>query len=123
MLVTLDKRPLDAALQQSQAALARDEAQVRNARAQAVRYTDLQQRGIATKEQVDTITTQAAALEATVNADRAAVENAKVQLDYATITSPIAGRTGLLQIHPGNLVRANDTTPIVTVNTITPVYV
>src|SRR5262249_52901719 len=69
------------------------------------------------------ITTQAAALEATVNADRAAVENAKVQLDYATITAPISGRTGLLQVHPGNLVRAQDTAAIVTINRITPVYV
>jgi membrane fusion protein, multidrug efflux system len=123
LLVTLDKRPLEAALLQAQATLQRDTAQANNARAQAARYQDLQQRGIATKEQVDTITTQAAALEATVNADRAAVESAKVQLDYATIDAPIAGRTGLLQIHPGNLVRANDTVPIVTINRITPVYV
>lgn len=123
VLVRLDKRPLEAAVQQVQATLARDEAQAVNARAQATRYADLQQRGIATKEQVDAIVTQAATLEATLNADRAALDNAKVQLDYATIASPIDGRTGLLQIHPGNLVRANDTAPIVTVNKITPVYV
>lgn len=123
VLLTLDRRPLEAALQQAQAALNRDLAQAANARAQATRYQDLLKRGIATREQVDTISTQAAALEATVGADRAAVENAKVQLDYATITAPIDGRTGLLQVHPGNLVRANDTTPIVTINKITPVYV
>jgi multidrug efflux system membrane fusion protein len=123
LIVSLDRRPLEAALQQAQAALARDQAQANNAQAQAVRYRDLQQRGIATKEQVDQITTQAAALDATVNADRAAVENAKVQLDYASIEAPISGRTGLLQVHPGNLIRANDTTPIVTINRITPVYV
>lgn len=123
LIVSLDRRPLEAALQQAQAALARDQAQANNAQAQAVRYRDLQQRGIATKEQVDQITTQAAALDATVNADRAAVESAKVQLDYASIEAPISGRTGLLQVHPGNLIRANDTTPIVTINRITPVYV
>jgi multidrug efflux system membrane fusion protein len=123
VLVTLDKRPLEAALAQSEATLTRDLAQAANARAQATRYQDLLQRGIATREQVDTMTTQAAALEATVGADRAAVDNAKVQLAYATITAPIAGRTGLLQVHPGNLVRANDTTPIVTINKIQPVYV
>jgi membrane fusion protein, multidrug efflux system len=122
-LVELDRRPLEAALQQAQATLDRDLAQATNARAQATRYRDLQQRGIATKEQVDQITTQAAALDATVAADRAAVDNAKVQLDYATIDAPISGRTGLLQVHPGNLVRANDTAPIVTINRITPVYV
>jgi multidrug efflux system membrane fusion protein len=122
-LVSLDKRPLEAALQQAQGALERDIAQANNAKAQSARYRDLQQRGIATKEQVDQMTTQAAALEATVASDRAVVENAKVQLEYATIDAPISGRTGLLQVHPGNLVRANDTTPIVTINRITPVYV
>jgi membrane fusion protein, multidrug efflux system len=123
LLVSLDRRPLEAALRQAQATLARDEAQAKNARAQATRYLDLQQRGIATKEQVDQMTAQAAALDATVNADRAAVDNAKVQLDYASIEAPISGRTGLLQVHPGNLVRANDTAAIVTINRITPVYV
>ena len=123
VLVTLDKRPFEAALQQAQATLEKDTAQAANARAQATRYQDLLQRGIATREQVDTMRTQAAALEATVAADRANVENATVQLTYATIKSPMSGRTGLLQVHPGNLVRAQDTTPIVTINKITPVYV
>jgi multidrug efflux system membrane fusion protein len=80
-------------------------------------------RGIATREQIDQINANAAALEATVGADRAVVDNAKLQLNYATITAPIAGRTGLLQVHPGNLVRANDTAAIVTINKITPVYI
>jgi multidrug efflux system membrane fusion protein len=123
VIVTIDKRPLEAALQQSQAALDRDVAQAANARAQAARYQDLLQRGIATKEQVDQILANAAALEATVALDRANVENAKVQLQYATIRAPLTGKTGLLQVHPGNLVRATDTTPIVTINKITPVYV
>jgi membrane fusion protein, multidrug efflux system len=123
VLVTLDKRPLEAALQQAQATLDKDSAQAANARAQLARYQDLLARGIATREQVDTARTQAAALDATVEADRANIESAKVQLTYATITAPMSGRTGLLQIHPGNLVRANDTQAIVTVNKITPVYV
>jgi len=72
---------------------------------------------------VDTMRSQATALEATVAADRANVENANVQLTYATIKAPMAGRTGLLQVHPGNLVRAQDTQAIVTINKITPVYV
>jgi multidrug efflux system membrane fusion protein len=123
VLATLDKRPFEAALQQAQATLEKDTAQAANARSQAARYQDLLQRGIATREQVDTMRTQAAALEATMAADRANLENAKVQLTYATITAPISGRTGLLQVHPGNLVRAQDTQPIVTINKITPVYV
>src|SRR5882672_5223674 len=123
VLVTLDKRPFEAALQQAQATLDRDTAQAANARSQAARYQDLLQRGIATAEQVDTMRTQAAALDATVAADRANVQTAQVQLTYATITAPMSGRTGLLQVHPGNLVRAQDTQPIVTINKITPVYV
>jgi multidrug efflux system membrane fusion protein len=123
VLVEIDKRPLEAALQQAQAALARDVAQTANAKSQATRYQDLLQRGIATREQVDQIVANAAALDATVSADRAAVDNARVQLQYATITAPLSGKTGLLQVHPGNLVRATDTTPIVTINKITPVYV
>jgi len=123
VLFTLDRRPLEAALQQAEANLARDVAQAANARAQAVRYQDLAERGIATREQVGTMTTNAAALEATVGADRAAVENAEVQLQYATITTPISGRTGALMVHAGNLVRANDQAPLVIINQVAPIYV
>ena len=123
VLVTLDKRPLEAAVLQAQATLDKDVAQAQNARSQSARYQDLLKRGIATREQVDTMLTQAAALDATVAADRANLDSAKVQLTYATITAPMTGRTGLLQVHPGNLVRANDMQPIVTINKITPVYV
>jgi len=123
VLFTLDKRPLEAALAQAEANLQRDLAQAANARAQSDRYRDLAQRGIATKEQVDQLATNATALEATVAADRSAVENAKVQLTYATIVAPIAGRTGKLMVHPGNLVRANDTTPLVVINQTAPIYV
>ena len=123
VLFTLDKRPFEAALAQAEAQLQKDVAQAANAKAQAVRYQDLAQRGIATREQVDQMTTQAAALDATVAADKANVQSAKVQLDYATIEAPISGRTGLLVVHKGNLVRANDTAPIVSINRITPVYV
>ena len=87
MLFTLDRRPLEAALQQAEANLERDIAQAANAKAQrASAIEDLAERGIATREQVDTARASAAALEATLAADRAAVENAKVQLQYATIT-------------------------------------
>src|SRR5882724_4584364 len=123
VLFTLDKRPFEAALLQAEAQLQKDVAQLANAKAQAARYQDLAQRGIATREQVDQMTTQAAALEGTVAADKANVEAARVQLDYATIEAPISGRTGLLIVHKGNLVRANDTAPIVSINRITPVYV
>jgi membrane fusion protein, multidrug efflux system len=123
VLFTLDKRPLEAALLQSQANLQRDIAQAANAKSVAQRYDDLAGRGIATREQVETSRASSAALDATVDADKAAVENAKIQLQYATISSPIAGRTGALMVHEGNLVRANDTTPLVVINQVAPIYV
>jgi multidrug efflux system membrane fusion protein len=123
VLFQLDRRPLEAALAQAEATLQRDTAQAANASAQAERVSELAARGIATREQVDTSKANATALDATLAADRAAVENARVQLQYATITAPISGRTGALQVHPGNLVRANDTTPLVVINQITPVNV
>jgi multidrug efflux system membrane fusion protein len=123
VLFTLDRRPLESALLQARANLQRDTAQAANAQAQAQRYQDLAARGIATKEQVDTTRTAAAALEATLGSDRAAVENATVQLQYATIAAPISGRTGTLIIHEGNLVRANDTTPLVVINQVAPINV
>src|SRR5512138_3039522 len=123
VLFTLDRRPLEAAVEQAQANLDRDVAQATNAAAQFKRYQDLADRGIATKEQVDTARTSMTALNATVNADRAALENAQVQLQYATITATISGRTGALQVHEGNLVRANDQTPLVVINQIAPISV
>jgi multidrug efflux system membrane fusion protein len=122
-LFTLDRRPLEAALRQVQANLARDVAQLENARAQLQRYEGLTDRGIATREQLDTSRTGVAALDATVAADRAFVENAEVQLAYATIRAPITGRVGKLLVSVGNLVRATDVSPLVVINQISPIYV
>ena len=122
-LFTLDRRPLEAALQQAIANLERDSAQAANSKVIMQRYEDLVQRGIVSREQRDTSRAVVAALEGTLAADRAAVENAKVQLQYATIRAPIAGRTGALMVSAGNLVRANDQTPLVTINQVTPIYV
>ena len=123
VLFVLDRRPLEGALAQAQANLTKDLAQSANARQSLQRYEDLSKSGIATKEQLDTSVSNAASLDAMVGADRAAVENAKVQLDYATITAPIAGRTGALIVHAGNLVRATDATALVNINQVAPIYV
>jgi multidrug efflux system membrane fusion protein len=123
VLFTLDRRPLEGALLQAEANLTRDLAQAANARGQSQRYQDLAKQGIATREQLDQTAANAASLDATVGADRAAVENAKVQLAYATITAPISGRTGALIVHEGNLVRTTDTMALVNINQITPIYV
>jgi multidrug efflux system membrane fusion protein len=123
VLFALDPRPLEAALNQAEANLQRDTAQAANAKVIAERMDDLVERGVGTREQRDTARTTAAALDAVVGANKAAVENAKVQLQYATIRAPIAGRTGALMVHAGNLVRANDQTPLVVINQISPIYV
>jgi membrane fusion protein, multidrug efflux system len=123
VLFTLDRRPLELALREAQANLERDSAKAENAALMNKRYEDLAKRGIAPREQVDTSRADLSALNATVNADKAAVENATVQLDYATIKAPISGRTGALMVHEGNLVRANDQTPLVTINQVMPISV
>jgi len=122
LLFTVDSRPYQARLKQAEATLARDIAQAKNAQAQAERSTKLFQAGIVSKDQYDQFQTNADALEASVRADRAAVESAKVDLGYCTVRSSIAGRTGNLMVHPGNVVKANDT-GLVVINQITPVYV
>lgn len=122
-LFQLDRRPLEGALQQAQATLERDTAEAANAKAIMERYEQLVNRGIVAREQRDNARTSVARLDATLASDRAAVENAKVQLQYATIRAPISGRTGALMVNAGNLVRANDQAPLVVINQISPIYV
>ena len=122
LLFTIDARPFKATLQQAEANLARDQAQLENANAQSERYEKLYKDGIVSKEQYDTFRTNADALAAAVRADQAAIERAKIDLDYCTIRSPMEGRTGSLLVHPGNLVKSNDTI-LVVINQISPIYV
>jgi len=122
-LFTIDPRPYAAAMAQATANLARDQANDRNAQSEAARYADLVKKDYVTKEEYEKITSGAEAAKAVVAADRAAVENARLQLAYCNITSPIDGRTGSLMVHAGNIVHANDTNPLVVINQVTPVYV
>jgi membrane fusion protein, multidrug efflux system len=122
LLFTLDARPFEARLQQAEATMARDEAQATNARAQALRNKGLFEAGIISKDQYDQFATSADALDASVRADQAAVADAKLQLGYCTIRSPIDGRTGSLLVHAGNLIKSNDTS-LVVINQIHPIYV
>jgi multidrug efflux system membrane fusion protein len=123
LLFTIDPRPFEAALKQSEANLARDTAQVRNLREQVRRYAELVEKQYVSREQYDQIKTNADAAEAVVNADKAAVENAKVQLSYCYIYSPIDGRVGSLLVNVGNLVRVNDGAPLVVINQVNPINV
>ncbi len=122
LLFSIDPRPFQAALHQAEANLARDQAQFQYAKTEARQYTELEKEGIVSQIQYQQYTSNADALEAAVRADQAAVENAKIQLSYCSIYSPINGRTGSLLVYPGNLVKSN-TTNLVVINQITPIYV
>lgn len=123
LLFSIDRAPFEAALRQAEATLAKDQAQALNARLDAQRYEGLGRAGVVSIQQVDA--TQAAynAMEATVAADKAAVETAKINLEYTSIDSPINGRTGNVGAKEGNLVKANDVPILVTINQIEPIYV
>lgn len=122
LLFTIDPRPFQASLAQAQANLARDVASANNAREQAKRYASLWQEGIVTREQYDQLQANADSLAASVASLRAAVDNAKLQLDYCFIRSPMGGRTGGLTTHAGNVVKENDTA-LVSINQVSPLYV
>jgi multidrug efflux system membrane fusion protein len=123
LLFLIDPRPYEAALKQAEANLARDSVQAANAEKDAQRYAALVQQGIVTKEQYEQMRTSADALHATVKAERAALENAGLQLDYCKIKSPITGLTGKLMFDRGNMIKANDDKPLVVINQIQPIYV
>ncbi|MHB8079672.1 MAG: efflux RND transporter periplasmic adaptor subunit [Candidatus Krumholzibacteriia bacterium] len=121
-LFRIDPRPLQAELAAAQAQLARDEAQAANADAQTARYEKLVAKDYVTREQADAVRTQADVFRAAVQADRAAVDQAKLNLAYATVSSPVAGRTGSILVKKGNVVAPNGS-PLVVVNQLRPIRV
>ena len=123
LLFKLDQRQAEAAIRRAEGMLAHDLAQAENDRAQARRYEALWKDGVASKEQYELVVSAADAQEAAVRADHGAVEDAKVQLTYCTISSPINGRTGNLIVHQGNMVKANDVPALVNINQVQPIYV
>ncbi|MCK9418002.1 MAG: efflux RND transporter periplasmic adaptor subunit [Nitrospirae bacterium] len=122
LLFKIDPRPYAAALRQSEAALARDLAQAKNAEEQAKRYALLVQKDYVSKDQYDQLRANADALAAAVQADKANVENSRLQLDYCSIKSPINGRAGSVMVNAGNVIKANDSA-MTTINRIVPIYV
>lgn len=123
ILFEIDPRPYQAALAQAQANLARDQAQLENAQRNVDRDKPLVGKEFISRQQFDTDTTSADALAGTVAADKAAVEAAQLNLDYADIRSPIDGRTGARQVDIGNLVHATDNSALVTVTQLKPIFV
>lgn len=123
VLFTIDPRPFQAVLEQAQAVLARDTATAKNSTSQQARYEDLYKRGLIARDQYETQSATASAQQATLAADQAAVETARLNLQYTNIVAPISGRAGALVVHEGDLVRANDTAPLLVINQLAPIYV
>jgi membrane fusion protein, multidrug efflux system len=123
LLAQIDPRPLQAALAQAKATKARDEAQLANTRLDLDRYSTLAQRDFASKQSVDTQKALVAQLEAAVQGDDAAIDNATVQLGYTRVTAPIAGRTGARLIDAGNIVHAADANGLVVITQLKPISV
>jgi multidrug efflux system membrane fusion protein len=151
LLFNIDPRPSQANLagtvanqskavsdqRQAEATLAKDQAQAKTAAVQAQRYEYLYKQGVVSKDQYDQVRTNAEALAGVAKADQAAVASARdsvnaakaavqasqVQVSYTEIRAPIDGRTGSLMIHQGNVVKANDTNPLLVINQVNPIYV
>jgi multidrug efflux system membrane fusion protein len=123
LLYQIDARPFRAAVAQAEAALRRDQAQAHQAAAQFQRYNSLFKDGGISRDEYERLKASSSALAATVDADRAAVEQARLQLGFTEIRSPIAGRTGRRLVTSGNLVRANDVAPLVIVHQLSPIAV
>ena len=123
LLAQIDPRPFQAALGLAQAAKAKDEAQLASAKQDLQRYMLLAPQNLASQQVLDAQKATVAALEAQVKGDQASIDNARTQLDYSTITSPIDGRTGIRKVDVGNNVHATDTSGIVVVTQVQPINV
>jgi membrane fusion protein, multidrug efflux system len=123
LLITLDKSPFLAALAQAEAALARDKAQAQLSQAELQRYSELDKQGIISKQQYEQSLATSAAMQATVEADEAAIQTEKIQLSYCSVYAPISGVAGAQLVYPGATVKANDLPVLVVINQVSPIYV
>ena len=122
VLFKIDPAPLQASLRQAQGQLAQTQATARNAQVKASRSRTLGVKGLLARQDVDDTEAAAAEADAAVKAARANVQNAKINLDYATVTAPISGRAGRANVTQGALVSPTDANPLTTVQTIDPIY-
>jgi multidrug efflux system membrane fusion protein len=123
VLVQIDPRPFQAQLAQALAAKAKDEALLANAQLDLQRFSNLATREFASRQSVDTQRALVAQYQAALQGDQATIDNARVQLGYATITAPITGRTGMRLVDKGNIVHANDTNGLVVLTQLQPISV
>lgn len=123
LLFTLDARQIDAQIAQAEGTLAKDQSQLEAAQRDLKRYSELIGKGATTQVNVDNAKTQTDAMLATIQTDKSALENLKVQKSYTAITAPISGRISAASVKVGNFVRPADTAPLATINQMAPVYV
>jgi membrane fusion protein, multidrug efflux system len=127
LLFTLDNRSFQAQLAQAEAVLQRDRAQLERAQLELKRQTELADRGVASAQKLEDAQMAEKVLQAAIRASEAAAENARVNLSYTTIRSPITGRTGSVNLKRGNVVKSNDTStnavPLVSITQLRPIYV
>ncbi|MBU2531181.1 MAG: efflux RND transporter periplasmic adaptor subunit [Alphaproteobacteria bacterium] len=123
LLFRLDDRPLVAQLRQAEANLGRDQANLDKARSDVVRLKSLAAKGISPQTRLEEAQSSLAALESTVRASEAAVEIARLNVEYAAVRAPISGRVGTVLLSPGNMVKANDTQPMLVITQTKPVNV
>src|ERR1700719_4597307 len=123
LLATIDPRPFQVALSQAQAMLARDTAQLNDANLDAGRYQELVKEGVIAQQQYDTQHALAGQVQGSVQADQASIDNAKLNVDYSHITSPIDGRVGLRLVDAGNIVHASDQNGLLVITQMQPIAV
>ncbi len=123
VLARIDPRPFAIQLHQAQAALARDQAQAKNAQVNLTRYTALHDQGLATQEQLDDQRATAEQLAGTTKSDQAQIENAQLQVTYTEVRSPVDGVTGVRQVDQGNIVHAADANGLVVVTQLDPMAI
>jgi multidrug efflux system membrane fusion protein len=123
LLFTIDPRPYEAQLAQAESTLARDQATLEGTRKDLQRYQQLAKQGVSSRQQLDQTMAAEKSLQGTVKGDQAAIDYARLQLEYTKIYSPVTGRTGSILVHVGNLVKANDTVALVTINQVEPINV
>ena len=123
LLAEVDPRPYQVQLAQAEGQLAKDRAQLVNAKQDLERYKTLVAQESATQQQLDTQEALVRQLEGTVKSDQASIDSAKLQLTYSRITAPVGGRLGLRQVDPGNIVHSSDTNGIVVITQVQPINV
>jgi membrane fusion protein, multidrug efflux system len=123
LLIEIDSRPFQVQVEQLQAQLFRDQAQLRDAKLNLERYTALLPSGSIAQQQVDTQKALVDQLDGTVRNDQAQIDSAKLNITYSRITAPFSGRVGLRQVDPGNIVHAADTNPMLILTQLQPIAV